>query len=190
MPLLNEVLLQLENETIDRFEIYTSLLLINDPGHLFELEAEKAAFFVEYNYDLGTSSFSMGDFYFNELTGKEKLCEILLYWNKRRLDSKNPLMRFTYSILLWELKAHLHDKTILPVVVQDIAEAALQITSLINSGVIMHYIMFYLNYALVVASKAKQTEINNRLKDSIMSFCGRVDLLDKQGIWYPVYQYL
>lgn len=190
MPLLNEVLLQLENETIDRFEIYTRLLLINDPGHLFELEAEKAAFFVEFNYDIGTSSFSMGDFYFNELTSKEKLCEILLYWNKRRLDSKNPLMRFTYSILLWELKAHLHDKTILPIVVQDIAEAALQIASLINSGVIMHYIMFYLNYASIVASKAKQTELNNRLKDSIMSFCGRVDLLDKQGIWYPVYQYL
>lgn len=43
MPLLNEVLLQLENETIDRFEIYTRLLLINDPGHLFELEAEKGS---------------------------------------------------------------------------------------------------------------------------------------------------
>ena len=63
MPLLNEVLLQLENETIDRFEIYTRLLLINDPGHLFELQAEKAAFFVEFNYDIGTSRTWTFDFW-------------------------------------------------------------------------------------------------------------------------------
>ncbi len=190
MPLLNEVLDQLEAETVDRFEIFSRLLIVSDPDHLFELEAEKSAFFVDYNYELGTSRFSVGDFYFNELTRKGNLSDILIYLNKRRLTSANPVMKFTYSILLWELKAGLPDRTIIPVVVQDIVEAALQIASLVDRGVIMHDIMFYLNYALVVASKSKQTELNKRLKDSIMCYCGRVDLLDKQGIWYPVYLHL
>lgn len=187
---LNEVLNQLEKESIDRFDIYTRLLLVNDTEQLFELEAEKSAFFTEYDFELGTSKFTIGDFYFNELTTKDELSEILLYWNKRRLDSNNPLMKFTYSILLWELKAHLHDKTIIPDVVKDITDTSLLIASSVGRDYPMYEVMFHLNYALIVASQANLLELSHKLKDCVMSFCGRMDLLDNQGIWYPVYQYL
>jgi hypothetical protein len=190
MPQLNELLSQLESEQNDRFNLFTQLLAVNDPDHQFELEAEKSAFFVDYNYEIGSSSFSIGDFYYNELISKGNLGDILSYWNRRRLESTNPIMKFTYSILLWELKTSLPVKTIIPEVVQGIADTAIQIASLVNSGLIMHDIMFYLNYALSITLKAKQMELSNKLKDSIMSFCGRKDLFEKQGIWYPVFLYL
>jgi hypothetical protein len=190
MPLLSEILSHLETDQNDRFHIFSQLLTVDDPDHQFELEAEKSAFFVDYNYDLGTGDFSIGDFYFNELTNKEKLGDILVYWNKRRLECTNAMMKFIYSVLLWEFKTYLPDKAIIPSVVQDITDTSIQIAALVNSDMIMHYIMFYLNYALVITLKAKQLELSTKLKDCIMSFCGRVDLLENQGIWYPVFLYL
>ncbi len=187
MPLLSEILIQLESELFKKVDAYTLLKTVNDPGHQFELEAEISAFTVDYSYEYESMSFNINDNYLKNQISKENLKEIINYWNSRRITSNNPVMKFTYSILIWELKKSLTDKSTIPSIVNDIAETAIQIASLDNKKITMDDTMFYLNYALAVNLNKNERELIIKLKDSIMSFCYKDALLESPGSWYPVF---
>lgn len=187
MATLKELLEKLEEETLKEYEVYQQLITINDTEHNIELEAEKLAFSISDHNTIIDSSQGFPEYERERIFAHDNLEEFIVYWYKRSKKTTNSILKLRYCKLYLEFfskfKKIKFDKT----VVEDLVNAIKAFENVNKKTYILHTLMYHLNYAMYASIKFNQDRLITYVKQSILNYCDRFDLIEKQGVWYTIY---
>ena len=187
MALLKEILQELEQQNIEEFKIYQELLKVNDPNFTFEAESEKLAFSIfDSNTIIGEKQ-GFPEYENEKIQNQDSLCKFIKYIHKRSKSTKNPILKLRYCKLYLEFISKVKEIKFDKTMVEDLVYATKSIAQFTDNPYKLHTIMYQLSYAINVSIRFNEKKFIEELKNFILTFCDRTDLLEKQGVWYTIY---
>lgn len=187
MALLKDVLQEIEKLNIDENMIYHELLKVNDPNNIFETKAEKLAFSIfDSNTIIGEEQ-GFSEYEAERILNQDSLTEFIKYIYKRSKLTKNPILKTRYCKLYIEFISKVKELKFDNTMVEDLIISTKSIAQLNNNLFKLHTVMYYLSYAISISIRFNKKRLTEELKNFIISFCERIDLLEKQGVWYTIY---
>ena len=187
MTLLKETLHKIENQNVEEFKIYQELLKVSDLKNALETEYEQLAFSIFESNTIISEFIGFSEYEVGKIIDREDLDKFITYIHKRSEITKNPILKLRYSKLFLEFISKAKNIKFDINVVNTLVSSVKSIAKLIDNPFKLHTIMYQLSYTVKISLRFNQTKYIQELKDVILNFCNRIDLLENQGVWYTIY---
>jgi len=191
---LNDALQELEKVYTSEYDISRRLVKELPEGVKildadFELKSEILAFDMFPNY--GDRESGWGTFFgpmsvFGNIKYppiEEITSEMIDYWNKRSIETSNPILAGRYADLVWDLTELINGVKPSYITAEKVIKSYVEISTINEKGVVPVYTFHKLERALDIACSLNNEALIESCKKAIMSFEDKVGEDKWPGLW-------